>query len=85
MQSGSAGWTRLGEYCFSGGPWKANRLPFVSNVAGRLRSGLESYALSPRELHRLDSSLARKFRALMTGAAHHLDEQDALHSLTTHQ
>ena len=65
LQSGNVGWTRLGDYWFSGGPWKAKRLSFLPNVAGRLWSGQESYVLSPREIRRLDSSLARKLRAMM--------------------
>eukprot|EP00959_Pyramimonas_sp_CCMP1952_P233636 4882784-Pyramimonas_sp.AAC.1 len=82
MQSGSVGWTRLGDYGFSGGPGEAERPPFASNVAGRPWSGLESGALDPRELRRLVSSLARKLRAMMR-AAHYLDGQDAHSSFTT--
>eukprot|EP00959_Pyramimonas_sp_CCMP1952_P059753 1248122-Pyramimonas_sp.AAC.1 len=36
IQSGKIGWCRLGNYWFSGGPWKAKRSAFVSNVAGRV-------------------------------------------------
>ena len=85
VHSAKTGRARLGDYWFSGGPWKSKRLSFLSNVAGRLWSGLESYALRPRETHRLDKSLARKLRAMMRGGAHQIDEHDAHRSLTTLQ
>ena len=60
IQSAAVGWTRLGNYWLCPGPWKYKRSTFITNVAGRAWSALESYVLAPTEYNKLNVCLAKK-------------------------
>ena len=83
INAGNMGWTRLGNFWFSKGPWRVKRLMFQANVAARVLSALESYVLLPSEVKKLDSSLGKKLRAMLCGRAHQFDEDTGTHTSWT--
>eukprot|EP00959_Pyramimonas_sp_CCMP1952_P041385 865439-Pyramimonas_sp.AAC.1 len=69
MRAGASRWCNLGQYWFAPGPWRSRRSAFLADVAGRIWSGLEAYALAPLEIQGLDTSTAKKLGAMLHGRA----------------
>ena len=69
----AVGWARMGQYWGSPAPWRCKRMHFIANVASRAWSGMEAYVLSPRQTAQLDTTLGKKMRFMMQGAAHAVD------------
>ena len=74
----NSSWSSLGTFWFSEAGYPSKRLMFASVVYGTTLSGMESYALKPGELKRLDKCAARKLRAMLRGDAH-VEDQEGKH------